>query len=290
MKNQFLNYLRIDLKYSENTIKSYNYVLNKFEKAININLNGNFKLTKKDILDFIEHNKKEQNDSKTINNNLNVLRTFCKFLIIENYTDENVMEYIESMKIKNSIPHVLSREDINKLLNVPLINKYSYRNKAMIELMYSSGLRISELVSLKMYDIDLDIGNIRVLGKGNKERIVPIGEIALKYLKIYIEDYRPILNKKNSDYIFLNNRGEFISRQSFFKTIKNLAIINNIKITITPHMLRHSFATHMLEGGADLRSIQELLGHESISTTQIYTHVSNKLKIDAYRKYHPHGD
>lgn len=290
MKNEFLNYLKIDLKYSENTIKNYKYVLDKVERFLKINLNKQFKLTKENIEDFIRDDIKHHNDSKTINNNLNVLRTFYKFLIIEEYTDINIMDHIESMKIKQAIPHTLTKEEMLKILDVPLLTKYSYRDKAMLELMYSSGLRVSELIHLKTYDIDLDMGSVRVLGKGSKERLVPIGEIALKYLKIYLEEYRPILNKKSSDYLFLNNQGNFLSRQSFFKIIKNVAIKNNIKKEITPHTLRHSFATHMLEGGADLRSIQELLGHESIETTQIYTHVSNKLKQDAYHKYHPHGN
>ena len=290
MKNEFLNYLKIDLKYSENTIKNYKYVLDKVERFLKINLNKQFKLTKENIEDFIRDDIKHYNDSKTINNNLNVLRTFYKFLIIEEYTDINIMDHIESMKIKQAIPHTLTKEEMLKILDVPLLTKYSYRDKAMLELMYSSGLRVSELIHLKTYDIDLDMGSVRVLGKGSKERLVPIGEIALKYLKIYLEEYRPILNKKSSDYLFLNNQGNFLSRQSFFKIIKNVAVKNNIKKEITPHTLRHSFATHMLEGGADLRSIQELLGHESIETTQIYTHVSNKLKQDAYHKYHPHGN
>lgn len=290
MKSEFLNYLKIDLKYSDNTIKNYRYVLDKVERVLKINLNQKFKLTKEDIELFIKDDIKHNNDAKTINNNLNVLRTFFRFLVIEEYTDNNVMEHIESMKIRQTMPQTLTKEEILKILDVPLISKYSYRDKAMLELMYSSGFRVSELIHLKTYDIDLDMGMIRVLGKGSKERLVPVGEIALKYLKIYLEEYRGLLNKKNSDYVFLNNQGNFLSRQSFFKIIKNLAIKNHIKKDITPHTLRHSFATHMLEGGADLRSIQELLGHESIETTQIYTHVSNKLKQDAYRKYHPHGN
>ena len=147
-----------------------------------------------------------------------------------------------------------------------------------------------QLVSLKLYNIDLDMGTLRVMGKGSKERMVPIGEYALHYLNLYINEYRPLMNKKNVDDLFLNNRGQAISRQSFFKTIKKQAIKRNIKTSFTPHTLRHSFATHMLENGADLRSIQELLGHSDISTTQIYTHVSNQVLKDAYAKFHPHGE
>lgn len=290
MKDEFLNYLKVDLKYSENTIKNYHYILNKFENITKKKLDYNFKITKEDINYFINYNLKEKQSSKTINNNLNVLRTFFKFLLIENYTDDNVMDYIESLKTIKSIPHALSQDEIKQILDMPLNDKYCYRNKAMLELMYSSGLRVSELINLKTYDINLEIGNIRILGKGSKERLVPIGNIASHYLQIYLEEYRPLLNKKNSDYIFLNNRGTYISRQSFFKIIKNLAISKGIKKEISPHTIRHSFATHMLEGGADLRSIQELLGHENIETTQIYIQTSNKIRFDTYRKYHPHGN
>lgn len=282
----FLDYLLIDLKYSQNTIDTYKYTLEEFYEFLKKDLK---KVTENDINKYKEYlNKKDS--AKTINHHLNVLTSFYNFLLIEEAILTSPLENIDKLKVKKSLPKVLSKEEINQLLDVDLINKYSYRDKAMIELMYSSGLRISELVNIKMYDIDLDMGTIRIMGKGSKERIVPVGEIAIQYLKLYINEYRSLLNKKNSDYLFLNNRGTGISRQSFFKTIQSLAIKKNIKIKFTPHTLRHSFATHMLENGADLRSIQELLGHSDISTTQIYTHVSNNVKKENYIKYHPHGD
>lgn len=282
----FLDYLLIDLKYSKNTIETYNYTLEEFYKIINKDL---CKINEEDIKKYIEYLNKVDS-SKTINHHLNVLTSFYNFLLIEEKITNNPVSNIDKLKTKKTIPKVLSQEEVKKILDIDLVNKYSYRDKAALELMYSSGLRISELVNLKMFHLDLNLGILRVMGKGNKERIVPIGEIALKYLNIYINEYRPLLNKKNSDYIFLNSRGTPLSRQSLFKKVKLIAIKKNIKTEFTPHTLRHSFATHMLENGADLRSIQELLGHSDISTTQIYTHVSNNIKKENYIKYHPHGN
>lgn len=283
---EFLNYLLIDLKYSHNTIETYRYTLEEYIDIVKKDLKS---VTQSDIEKYLKILQKKD-DPKTINHHLNVLTSFYNFLLIEGIVDKNPVQNIDKLKTRKKLPKVLSKEEIIKILDIDLINAYSYRDKAMLELMYSSGLRISELVTLKMYNIDLDLGILRVMGKGSKERIVPIGEIANKYVSLYISEYRNLLNKKNSDFIFLNNRGTGISRQSFFKMLQKQAIKKNIKTSFTPHTLRHSFATHMLENGADLRSIQELLGHSDISTTQIYTHVSNQIKKENYLKYHPHGN
>jgi len=169
-----------------------------------------------------------------------------------------------------------------------LVTKYDYRNKAMLELLYSSGLRVSELVNLTVYDVQLSENIVRIIGKGGKERIVPIDDYATKYLTIYMNEYRPQLMKKQiTNDLFLNNLGKKISRQAMFKIIQQIALKKGIRTHFSPHTLRHSFATHLLENGADLRSIQELLGHSSISTTQIYTHVSNQFKKENY-ECHPH--
>ena len=161
----------------------------------------------------------------------------------------------------------------------------------MLELMYASGLRISELISLQIHDVNLEIQTVRIFGKGAKERIVPIGDYATYYLKVYIDQYRPfLLKKKETDILFLSSRGDRMTRQAFFKIIKQLGIQQGIKTDFSPHTLRHSFATHLLENGADLRSIQELLGHSDISTTQVYTHISNQQLQENYTKFHPHGD
>lgn len=175
------------------------------------------------------------------------------------------------------------------LLDIKVIDKYTARNKAMLELMYSSGLRISELINLRISNVSLSEALVRIFGKGSKERIVPIGDCALNALNKYIFNYRQELLKQNSDYLFLSVRGTKMSRQAFFKIIKKIASEKNIKTDISPHTLRHSFATHMLNYGADLRIIQELLGHSDISTTQIYTHISKNKISDDYLNSHPHS-
>ena len=202
---------------------------------------------------------------------------------------------IEDVSLKVDIPHfykklpnVLSIEEVDKLLDIKLEDEFDYRNKAMIELMYGTGLRVSELVNLDLIDVDLDKGYVRCFGKGSKERIVPIGDIALKYLKIYIMEYRDSMKKGYlCDKIFLNNHGKAISRHGFLYLLKNIAKKQGIDKEITPHMLRHSFATHLLNNGADLRSIQVMLGHSNLSTTQIYTNVNNEFLKENYDMYHP---
>ena len=185
-----------------------------------------------------------------------------------------------------SKPSPLLPEEVDNLLDIKLNTPFDYRNKAMLELMYSSGLRVSELVDLKLNNIDLDNGYVRCLGKGKKERIIPIGEIAIEYLKKYINEYRNSMKKGYyTENVFLNNHGKNITRQGFFLIIKNIAKEKNIDKNITPHMLRHSFATHLLNNGANLRTIQEMLGHSSITTTQIYTNVSNDIIKENYELY-----
>ncbi|MDD3453625.1 MAG: tyrosine recombinase [Bacilli bacterium] len=283
----FIDYLIIDCKYSNNTIKNYKYIIVKFLNFIKKDVT---KIDDDDIKRFIENNQKIGNNFRTISNNLNVLRSFYNFLEIEKIINKNPMNDIDMPKVPKSLPRILSKEEIIKILNVDLVNKYSYRNKAMLELMYASGLRISELLNIKTHDIDLDIGIVRVMGKGNKERLVPVDDYAIKYIKIYINEYRILLNKNNSDFLFLNNLGSNLSRQSLFNILKEIYIKKNINSTFSPHTLRHSFATHLLENGADLRSIQEMLGHSNITTTQIYTHVSDKVVNDNYKYFHPHGE
>ena len=285
--NQYEDYLKIDKKYSMNTVSSYTKDLIKFSNFINKNI---LNVTKNDILSFLEYEKKLMKKDRTINHDLIVIKNFYKYLEKEEEIKINPASNIDTPKLRKSLPHVLSVSDVDKLLDITLNDKYSYRNKAMLELMYSSGLRISELVNLKMQDIDLMENIIRVYGKGSKERIVPIGDYASKYLDIYIKEYRPKFIKKHlNDYLFLNSRGENISRQALFKIIKQLLREKKLNVAFSPHTLRHSFASHMLENGADLRSIQELLGHSDISTTQIYTHISNKKIIENYNDSHPHS-
>lgn len=286
--NEFTEYLIIDKKYSENTIKAYNNDLKKFKNFIKNKTINN--IDENSIKDYIKYLNKENNDPKTISHNISTLRSFYKFLLIEKRIKKNPMEYIELPKTKKSLPKTLSIEEIDKLLDINLTDAFSFRNKAMLELMYSSGLRVSELINVKIHDIDISNCIIRIMGKGSKERIVPLGDYAIKYIELYLKEHREKLIKRElNDYLFLNNHGEHLTRQGFFKILKGIAKEKNIKTEFSPHTLRHSFATHLLNGGADLRSIQEMLGHSDISTTQIYTHVSKEKLKENYNNFHPHA-
>ena len=283
----FCNYLLIDKKYSHNTIESYKRDLDKLNSFCNKSITN---ITEKDIKKYLEYLTDNKESKTSISRNISSLRSFYKFLLIEKIISNNPMENIDMPKLDKRLPNTLDEEDIDKLLDIKLIDAFSYRNKAMLELMYATGLRVSELVNLQVHDVDLDMALVRTLGKGSKERIIPIGDYALYYIKIYIENYRSLMLKRDyNDYLFLNNHGKQMTRQGFFKILKNIAIENGIKKDFSPHTLRHSFATHLLNHGADLRSIQELLGHSDISTTQIYTHVSNRQLRENYDEYHPHS-
>jgi len=286
---EFLRYLRIDKGYSENTIKSYETDLMKFldynkDKDIN-------NISNDDIREYVKWLKKNELNEKSISRNISCLKSFYKFLVIQKIISDNPSDSVIMPKIKKTLPSILTEEEVLKLLDVKLTDNFSYRNKAMLELMYATGLRVSELVNLKLQDIDFSEDIIRTFGKGSKERIIPIGDYAVEYLKKYIEEYRPLMLKKATcEYLFLNNHGKKMTRQGFFKIIKKIAKENGIDKELSPHTLRHSFASHLLKYGADLRTIQELLGHSDISTTQIYTHVTNEELKKNYEDFHPHGE
>lgn len=287
--DDFINYLIIEKKLSDNTKKSYYNDLKKYIDFLSKkNIKNPSQINEKDIVSYIEYLNLEKCSMKTISHNITCIKEYHKYLLKDGILSIDCTENIKSPKLKKSLPHVLSIEEVDKLLNIKLSNAFDYRNKAMLELMYSSGLRVSELVSLDLQDINLNMGTVRCFGKGSKERIIPIGDIALEYLEIYINEYRDSMKKGYlCDKLFLNNHGKEMTRQGFFKILKKLAKDQEIKTDFSPHTLRHSFATHLLEYGADLRSIQELLGHEDISTTQIYTHISTKKIRDEYNMSHP---
>ena len=284
---EFEDYLLLEKKYSKNTINSYKNDLEKFKNYFQ---NKNLKnITNNDIKNYIQNLNKIMN-AKSVSRNISTLKSFYKYLLLDNYINKTPLNNIAMPKIKKDLPKILSEEEIEKLLNFELKDAYDYRNKSMIELMYSSGLRVSELINLKITDIDLDIEVVRIFGKGSKERIIPLGEYAVNALKEYLIYHRNALSKnKNSDYLFLSSRGDKMTRQAFFKNLKKIAIKQNIKTEFSPHTLRHSFATHLLKHGADLRSIQELLGHSDVSSTQIYTHITNEKLKQNYKETHPHG-
>ena len=285
--NSFCTYLLIDKNYSKNTIESYKNDLVLFNNYMKKNINS---IDQNNIKEYLKYLKENNHSERSIARNLSSLRSFYKFLIINKYTDKNPMENITTLKISKKLPSILSMEEVNKILDIQITDDYSIRNKAMLELMYASGLRVSELVNLKIYDIDMTDDIVRTIGKGSKERIIPIGDYAKNAIMNYLDIRDNFFKREINDYLFLNNHGKKMTRQGFFKIIKSIAKEKGIKKDISPHTLRHSFATHMINNGADLRTIQELLGHSDISTTQIYTHVSTKKIKDTFENYHPHGD
>jgi len=282
--SDFLVYLELDLNYSDNTVKTYENSIEKLIKFI-----GNkdiLKLKVEDIEKFIIS--LESLESSSIANIISALKTFYNYYIKLGKIDSNPTDLIDMPKLVKRLPDYLTIDEVNLLLDVDVGDAFSARNKAILELLYSSGLRISELVNLELKSIDFDDCVIRVFGKGSKERIVPMNDYAIEYLKDYIDNFRPLMIKNEiNNYVFLNNHGKIMTRQGVFKMIKKECLLKGINKNISPHTLRHTFATHLLQNGADLRIIQEILGHSDISTTQIYTHITNdKLKND-YKEYHP---
>ena len=280
----YINMIKYEKKLSNNTIKSYTNDLEQF--SLYFNNKDLRKLTIKDIEKFLT-NKKDLN-ARSKAHYVTVIHNFYQYLYEEERINNNIMSLYVQPKLPTKIPNYLSYEEVDKLLSFPLITPYDYRTKAMLELLYATGLRVSELISLRFTNIDLVNDCIRVEGKGSKERIVPINDTSKKYLEIYINNYRPTLVKREKyQELFLNNHGKPITRQGFFKILKKLCQTTGISKEISPHVLRHSFATHLLNNGASLRVIQELLGHSDISTTQIYTHISMEEEKDEYNIAHP---
>lgn len=266
--NRYLDYLKYERNLSLNTIKSYSNDLQQFAKTHDF-----LKVTPMDSKKYLE---KLNLSPKSQAHTITVLNSFYLFLINESVIKTNPFAQIHQPKLPKYLPEYLTEEEIDKILDINLNNSYDYRNIAMLETLYATGMRVSELVNLEMVNLDLDNALVRIMGKGSKERIIPLTDIAIKRLQIYIKDHRPqLLNNKNSNYVFISRNQKNISRQAFFKMIKTICQSKGINKNISPHTIRHSFATHLLAHGADLRIIQELLGHEDISTTQIYTHLTN---------------
>ena len=285
----FLRYLLIDKNYSNNTIESYKEDLIKFRdffknKSIN-------EIDIDDLKKYVKYLNDLNLNELSISRSISCIKSFYKYLNIEKIIDNNPSDSLYLPKVRKKLPNILSEEEVDKLLNINLVDCFSYRNKAMLEVLYATGLRVSELVNLKMENIDFEQDIIRTFGKGNKERVIPIGEYARYYLNLYLKEHRnQMLKHGNNEYVFLNNHGKNMTRQGFFKIIKAIASEKGINKEISPHVLRHSFASHLLKHGADLRTIQELLGHSNVSTTQIYTHISNEELKENYKNYHPHGE
>ena len=281
----FLNYCIFEKGLSDRTKISYKNDLDVYEEFLKkkhiTNVNN---ISIDDIKDFLKVRSDEE--TTTIAHNLTVIKNFHKYLLKEKLIKEDVSEFIERPKLKKSLPKALSPEDIDNLLDIKLDTPFDYRNKAMLELMYGCGLRVSELINLEMNDIDITNCLIRILGKGSKERDIPLGEYSIYYLNEYIERRPLLLKKKSCNKLFLNNHGLGMTRQGFFKNLKAILEDKGLNPNISPHTLRHSFATHLVNRGADLRSVQEMLGHSDISTTKIYTKVSDEKVNEDYNEYH----
>jgi integrase/recombinase XerD len=289
----FLNHLRVERNLAKNTIESYSIDLNRyvnFLKEQKVSKPADIKISL--LYDFIDILNEIPLAAASISRNFSSIRMFHEFMMNEGYVKKDITENIISPKIPKRLPKVLSINEIEKILNVIDITKIlGIRNRAMLELLYACGLRISELLKLRLSSIFFDEGWIRIFGKGNKERIIPFGNEARKWLKKYINYIRPELKKKNilkaEDFIFLNARGGPLSRMGVWKIIQQYVKSAGIYKKVSPHTFRHSFATHLLEGGAYLRAVQEMLGHSDISTTQIYTHLDRDYLKEIHKTFHP---
>lgn len=287
---EFEYYIKMEKRLSKNTLSSYRTDVTQYTKYID----SNYKIfelediKKEHIVSFLASLKRKGTTARTIVRKTSAIKAFHEFIKKEHNIKINVALDIESMKVEKKLPVFLSVEEVDKLLNslhesTPL----DLRNKAMVELLYSSGLRITELIDLEITNLHLTMGFIKVRGKGNKERIIPLGDYAKDMLRRYIEHGRSKLEVNPSNVLFLNSRGEKITRVGFWKVLKKLAQDAGVTSELSPHKLRHSFATHLLQNGVDLRFVQEMLGHENVSTTQIYTHVDKSRLKDVYEKSHP---
>lgn len=287
----YQSYLKIERGLSANTIESYCFDIEKlmlFLEHNNMDVSP-IKIQEETLQQFIYEVSKEVN-SRSQARIISGLKSFFSYLIFEDYRDDNPLELIESPRLGRKLPDTLSIEEIDALINaVDLSSNEGERNRAMLETLYGCGLRVSELVELKISDLFFEEGFIKITGKGNKQRFVPIAEITQKYIEIYKNEIRShqVINKNDSDVLFLNRRGKKLTRAMIFTIIKKLAVEINLQKNISPHTFRHSFATHLLENGADLRAIQMMLGHESITTTEIYVHLDRKHLSEVVNNFHP---
>ena len=289
---QFANYLKLERSLSENSIQAYVRDVAKLKQFVENSNNpvGPGKVSAAMIQNLLEEIGSIGLSAYSQSRILSGIKSFYAFLEYEEVLVENPAALIDSPKLGRKLPDVLNIFELEKLFDsIDLSTPEGARNRAMLETLYSSGLRVSELVNLKMNHVYFDIGFLRIIGKGNKERLVPIGKSAIKYVKIYIEDIRchqPVY-KGFENYVFLNRRGKNLSRVMIFTIIKDLVKKAGIDKTVSPHTFRHSFATHLVEGGADLRAVQEMLGHESITTTEIYTHLDREYLKQIVEEFHP---
>lgn len=292
LKIGFKSFLKIEKSLSKNSVDAYMADVEKFVQFLEIKdpQLSLIKVKSQDIREFLAWINQLGLLASSQARIISGLKAFYKYLVLEDLIIIDPSALIETPKLRRKLPDVLTVEEINMLLDgFDLSKPENIRNKAILEILYSSGLRISELLDLKLSDVYFELEFLKIIGKGNKERLVPIGHSALKHLEIYLNTIRNhiAIKKGYEDYIFLNKRGSRLSRIMVFMIIKDLAIATGLKKDISPHTFRHSFATHLIEGGADLRAVQEMLGHESITTTEIYTHLDRDFLKQTIIQYHP---
>ncbi len=288
LADQFINHLRVERGLSENTIQSYSRDLMRFFQFLEKRKLSPLLVTQDDIVEYVGTLSAVLSARSTARN-ISALKMFFRFLVSDGKIESSPARLLHTPKLERRLPEILSPKEVELLLSTPDISKpLGQRDKAMLEVLYATGLRVSELVGLNISNINLDAGYVRTVGKGSKERMVPMGSKALEALKDYLSDGRAgLLKKQSSSFLFLNSRGRHMTRQGFWKIIKRYGLAAGIKKVITPHIMRHSFASHLLEYGADLRSVQVMLGHADISTTQIYTHITRERLKKVHEKYHP---
>jgi len=290
--DQFIHYLIVEKGLSKNTIEAYGHNINRFLDFLLAKRIQEIKdISKLDLRAFLQFLKRKDLSSRSIARNLVSIRMFLRFLQQEGILEINPAEEIESPKTTKTLPEVLSLQEVERLLEQPdTQTTLGVRDRAMLEILYATGMRVSELTRLPLHQINLEGGYVLLYGKGSKERIVPLGAEAMRRVGDYLERSRELLAKgRESLFLFINRSGKPMSRQQFWKNIKAYGRKAGIKKRVTPHLIRHSFASHLLEGGADLRSVQMMLGHVDISTTQIYTHVTGERLKKIHQRYHPRG-
>lgn len=290
----YKTYLRLEKGLSVNSVEAYLSDLSKFQKYLSEQKSEKSpaKITLDDLTHFIAWVSDCGLNARSQARIISGIRAFYRYLLLEEVVQQDPSELLEMPRLARKLPDTLSENEIDKLItSIDLSKPGGERNRAMLETLYGCGLRVSELIALKITSIYYNDGFLRIIGKGNKERLVPINDYALKTLRIYINEIRSHqkISKGAEDFVFLNNRGKPLSRVMVFTIIKRLAIQAGIKKKISPHTFRHSFATHLIQNGADLRAVQEMLGHESITTTEIYTHLDRKFLFDTVLKHHPRG-
>jgi integrase/recombinase XerD len=285
---RFLYYLTVEKGLSLNTLEAYKRDIRKFNAYLEETGKSIMNFRRSDLVSFVNNLRDSGNQSATLARNIAALRGLCKFMLMEGLIKEDPVENLTTPKGWKRVPKILGIDDVSSLLKKPHGEKLSLRDQAILEIIYSSGLRASEVVNMKVGDINFEAGFITIQGKGSKERVIPVNETALKTLKRYIEELRPVLlNKKTSHYLFLRKGGKPMTRQRLWQLIKIYS--KELSIKISPHTLRHCFASHLLDGGADLRALQKMLGHTDISTTQIYTKVTPERLKKIHKEYHPRG-